>query len=68
MVELRLERGVVAAPAGHEQQLGIAAARALVVEPDAIEFRVGPAVILTRPIVPFVSASDRVGTVRGDGA
>ena len=40
-VELRLESGVIAAPAGDEEQFGLPASRSLVVQPDVGEFRVG---------------------------
>jgi hypoxanthine phosphoribosyltransferase len=48
VLELRQERGVVAAPAGHEEKLGLAAPGALVVEPQLGEVRVGHAPIVSR--------------------
>src|SRR5262249_13418362 len=41
VVELRLERGAVAAPSGDEEQLRIALPCPLVVQPQAVEFRIG---------------------------
>ena len=38
--ELRLERRVITAPAGDEEQLPLAAASSLVIKPHAIDFRV----------------------------
>jgi hypothetical protein len=40
MVELWPERGVVAAPAGQEEQFGLAAPSTVVVQPDPLNLRV----------------------------